>query len=385
MTSELLLELIGKMDDSYVEEAAARKKPSSKKWIAILAAAACLVLAILLPVTLPLHSATSVDPFFNEYNAYIVRSGAYACLEDSTYIINGATVLRCVDDTRQMQNIKDRWEGVTSIYAGADGLYSLFAPENGQLALYRLENYGSYTPVNDLSSLPLNSESDVGAYQLCGEAFAVQLRSQDIYLGEPAGSLSRIFEGSAYESLTLWKTTPEWVFVVGTDSAGLAHVLGYQVSKARSVALYSTSVSDLAWIGVCNGSIYWNNLHDGFYCMKDTESEPILLKASEEMPVGAGIYDDRYMYLYSDKSENAEEHGLYIYDLACNLLAFLPAPEEGMISYAFTTENDVYFYRFSAGSSKSAPAYYIEKASIGADTLSWNTVDASYTRDIPFH
>ena len=117
----------------------------------------------------------------------------------------------------------------------------------------------------------------------------------------------------------------------------------------------------------------------GFYCKQDADSEPVLLKTSEEMPIGAGIYDDRYMYLYSDKSDKENERGLYIYDLDCNLLAFLPAPEAGQVlSYAFTTENDVYFYSFSAMSS--VPVYCIEKAQIGTDALSWIPVDAAFTR-----
>lgn len=49
MTSEKLLELIGKMDDYYVEEAALERKPSRKRWIAFAAAAAIVVLAIAIP------------------------------------------------------------------------------------------------------------------------------------------------------------------------------------------------------------------------------------------------------------------------------------------------------------------------------------------------
>lgn len=387
MTSEKLLEALGSMDDRFIEEAVPVKKKARKKWLAVLVAAACIVLAVAIPLTVTLTltnawgGATGAAP----YSAFVVWNGAYACLEDSTYINTPQTVLRIDNDTRRVQVIEKNWDGMYALYAGPDGLYSLIQPhDTGLLGLYRLDNYGSCTLVNDLSSLP---NRQISNYQVCGDAFTVQI-GQDIYCGKPDGELTRIFSGG----LTLWRTTPDWVFAIDYSGHGLVDVLGYQISEARSVKLYTTMVENLVWISECNGSIYWNNLNDGFYCMKDADSEPVLLKTSEEMPVGAGIYDDRYMYLYSDKSEDPTEHGLYIYDLNCNLLSFLPAPEETMLSYAFSTENDVYFYRFSGGypdtraiSPSGVPVYYIEKALIGTDGLGWTAVDTSYQRQAPFN
>ena len=377
MTSKKLLEVIGSIDDRFIEEAVSAKKKASKKWIAVLAAAACLLVAIAIPVTSAWGGAEGAAP----YSAFVVWNGAYACMEESTYIENGLTILRLDNDTRRLQAIEKSWGGWRSIYAGSDGLYGLAQPDvGGQLGLYRLGNYGSYTLVNDLSSLPSRQVSN---YQVCGDNFAVEV-NQDIYLGKPDGDLTRIFDHSDFNAgLSLWKTTPDWVFVIGYSGHGPVDVLGYHIPEGHTVKLYTTLGENLAWIAESNGSIYWNNLRDGFYCKKDAGSEPVLLKVSEEMPVGAGIYDDRFMYLYSDKSENEEEHGLYLYDLDCNLLAFLPAPEKGMLSYAFSTENDVYFYRFTGGNN--VPVYYIEKALIGTDGLSWNTVDTSYQREKPFN
>lgn len=377
MTSEKLLEVMEKIDDRYVEEAVPAKKKTGKKWIAVLAVAACLVLAIALPMTSAWGGAEGAAP----YSAFVVWSGAYACMEESTYIDNGLTILRLDNDTRRIQAIEKSWMGWHSIYAGSDGLYGLVQPdEGGQLGLYRLGNYGSYTLVNDLSSLP---SQQVSNYQVCGDNFAVEV-NKDIYLGRPDGDLTRIFDHSSFNAgLSLWKTTPNWVFVIGYSGHGPVDVMGYYIPEARAVKLYTTTGDNLAWIAECNGSVYWNNLRDGFYRKQNADSEPVLLKSSEEMPIGAGIYDDRFMYLYSDKSENAEEHGLYLYDLDCQQLDFLPAPEEGMLSYAFSTDQDVYFYRFSAA--HSVPVYYIEKSLIGSGNLSWNAVDTAYQREKPFN
>lgn len=391
MTSEKLLELLGNMDSRFVEEAVPVKKKAGRKWLAALVAAACIVLAVALPLTVTLTltnawgGATGAAP----YSAFVVWNGAYACLEDSTYINTPQTVLRIDNYTRRVQVIEKNWDGMYALYAGPDGLYSLIQPhDTGLLGLYRLDNYGSCTLVNDLSSLP---NRQISNYQVCGDAFTVQI-GEDIYFGKTDGDLTRIFSCGSYAGLTLWRTTPDWVFVIGHSGHGPVDVLGYQISEARFMKLYTTLGENLVWISECNGAIYWNNLRDGFYCMKDADSDPVLLKASEEMPVGAGIYDDQYMYLYSDKSENQADHGLYIYDLNCNLLAFLPAPEETMLSYAFSTENDVYFYRFSGGypdtraiSPSSVPVYYIDKALIGTDGLGWNAVDTSYQRQAPFN
>lgn len=375
MTNEELLDALGEINDRYVEETAPAKKKQTKKWIAFLAAAACVVLAIAIPVSSALSERT---PAVSPYNDYVVQSGAYACLNDSTYINDGFRILRCENDTRRVRLVEPPWDKVDAIYAGTDGVYTLLQQNGASRGLYRLEKSGSFTKVNSLTSLP---QEDVGAYQLCGSTFAVQLQeSRDIYFGTPFGDLTRIFARGAYVSLTLWKTTSDWVFAIGMESDGMAHVLGYCVSEARSMELYATPAANLVWIGAGNGAVYWNSLHDGFYCKRNADSEPVLLKASEELPVGAGIYDDRYMYLYSDKSDAENERGLYIYDLDCNLLAFLPAPEAGQVlSYAFTTENDVYFYSFSA--MNSVPAYCIEKALIGTDELSWIPVDTSYGRN----
>lgn len=390
MTSEKLLEALGSMDDRFIEESAPVKKKTSKKRIAVLVAAACLILAVAIPLTvITLTNAWDGVTGAAPYSAFVVWNGAYACLEDSTYINTPQTVLRIDNDTRRVQVIEKNWDGMYALYAGPDGLYSLIQPhDTGLLGLYRLDNYGSCTLVNDLSSLP---NRQISNYQICGDAFTVQI-GQDIYCGKPDGELTRIFERGEYASLSLWNTTPNWVFAVAGEGNGIVHVLGYEIAGARAMELYITAAANLVWISECNGAIYWNNLRDGFYCMKDADSDPVLLKASEEMPVGAGIYDDRYMYLYSDKSEDPAEHGLYIYDLNCNLLSFLPAPEEAMLSYAFSTETDVYFYRFSGGypdtraiSPSSVPVYYIEKALIGTDGLGWNAVDTSYQRQIPFN
>ena len=52
MTSEKLLELFGNIDNCYIEEAAPAEKKAGKKWIGVLAAAACIALAIAIPVTI---------------------------------------------------------------------------------------------------------------------------------------------------------------------------------------------------------------------------------------------------------------------------------------------------------------------------------------------
>lgn len=69
MTSEYFLELLGQINDCYVEEAAPVKQKSRKTWIAVAAAAACAALAIAIPVTLrSLQARTPVtDPQIRDH------------------------------------------------------------------------------------------------------------------------------------------------------------------------------------------------------------------------------------------------------------------------------------------------------------------------------
>lgn len=77
MTSEKLLDLLGEMDDRFVDEAVPEKKKSGKKRIGFLTAAACIALtvAIAIPATMLLRAGAREDAI----TAELTRLGAGAC------------------------------------------------------------------------------------------------------------------------------------------------------------------------------------------------------------------------------------------------------------------------------------------------------------------
>lgn len=74
MTSEEFLDILGEIDDCYVEEAVPAKKKSRKTWIAVAAAAACVALAIAIPVTVRSLKAPADTPHIED-NPPVPTSG----------------------------------------------------------------------------------------------------------------------------------------------------------------------------------------------------------------------------------------------------------------------------------------------------------------------
>lgn len=364
----------------------------------------CIVLAVILLLTgcsgqeaaKPTPPATDVD-----YNDYVVWSGAYACTTQGVYFLNHNT-LYFLDESQKYVPLCSKPQCThkspdcsafvddSSIYAANDHLYYMAHSTDGPWQLYQMSLTGTERQVvNDIALL--KDCNHVGAsYQIAGEHFVL---SAKIYTAESAertiycaslehnAPLTPIFTDlePGLTVPTLMHTTRDWVFAVAQDAELNCYMVGYEFATGKSHKLFQMDPMYTGNVTLGkDGAFVWSVMNEGIYQMRLGEA-PSLLCPLRDWEQGAAIADDQYFYLSNmaaakrSDTIDAAQTGVSIYGLDGEPVAFLPAGEiAGVLSYAFSTPQYVYFYDFDALSS--IPVCYLDKSEIGTDALCWHTV-----------
>lgn len=364
----------------------------------------CIALALILlltgcsgqEVTKPAPPATDVD-----YNDYVVWSGAYACTTQGVYFLNHNT-LYFLDESQKYVPLCSKpqcahqsadcsaYVDATSIYAVDDHLYYMSHSSDGPWQLYQMSLTGTERQaVNDIAVLK-DLDSVRTSYRIAGEHFVLEATTstaesavRTIYCAslEHNAPLTPIFTDlePGLTVPTLMHTTRDWVFAIAQDAELNCYMVGYEFATGKSHKLFQMDPMYTGNVTLGkDGAFVWSVMNEGIYQMRLGEA-PSLLCPLRDWEQGAAIADDQYFYLSNmaaakrSDTIDAAQTGVSIYGLDGEPVAFLPAGEiAGVLSYAFSTPQYVYFYDFDTLSS--IPVCYLDKSEIGTDALCWHTV-----------
>lgn len=335
------------------------------------------------------------------YNDYVFFSGEYACTAQGVYFLKDSTLyfmdknhnyIPLCSNPQCTHRSSDcsAYLGAPSIYAVNDHLYYMANSADGQEQLFQMSLTGTERQaVNDIAVLKDCLTFSI-SYLVAGEHFVLRAtvptaESSDttVYSAslERNAPLTPIFTDLEQDLIVadLMNATDEWVFAIAEDSDGSCYMVGYEFAAGKSHKLFQLDPMYTSKVSVLpDGTFVWSVLNEGIYQMRPGET-PTLLCTLQDWAQGVAIPDGQYFYLSNMAAAQisntipAEQTGVFIYSLAGEPVGFLPAKDiAGALSYAFSTEQYVYFYDFNA--MNAVPVCYLDKSEIGTDALCWHTI-----------
>lgn len=337
-----------------------------------------------------------------DYNDYVVWSGEYAWTADGVYFLkngilffldeNQNDIPLCGNPQCSHQNSAcSAFLGTTAIYASNEHLYYMADSSEGQLKLYQMSLLGTERQVMNNLAVLEDCSNVATSYQIAGEHFVLKATvsttesaETTIYSAslEKNAPLSPIFTDLDQDLtvLSLMHTTDKWVFAIAQDTNLSCHIVGYEFAACKSYDLFQIDPSRTGNVNIRpDGAFVWSVMNEGIYQMRLGET-PSLLCTVQDWEQGVAVADDQYFYLSNMAAARgadtipAEQTGVSIYSLTGEPVDFLPAEDiAGALSYAFSTEQYVYFYDFYTGNG--TPVCYLDKSELGTDALHWHILD----------
>lgn len=283
------------------------------------------------------------------------------------------------------------WLDTASIYASGGRLYYIEQTDNNKLSLISLSLTASDKKyIKSLwDSKEAYSDPISYAYRLVGNHLIMEITTTTveetktgIYLTtlDETGKITQLCQAQndGTDRLMLWKCTSDWAFLIGKNTEKGYELYAVNLNTEEQYLVMEDYNTDIVDLYISEEDIYWFDLKKGFFRLNiESMDREMVRSVNSEYEFGGGIYDDHYMYLINDTAYSdekglipEEKQGLYIYDRNGGQLNFLSTSGvEGYLSYAFSTEEKIFFYDFRQHGP--IPTYYIEKKQIGTDQLEW--------------
>lgn len=332
-----------------------------------------------------------------DYNDYIISEGVFAWTKTGVYTVSDQKIyhlnrynewnILCLDPSCEHDNpnCSAFLEPPTVIFSYDNYLYYI-NNSNNKYSLCRMSQTGRDRVVIKELDLPSLLSSQTVRFHMSSDILVISLRTYEaddsytvIYMTtlDSDTTVDMIYSGD----ISLYKLTGNWLFFIETID-GTETLIAYNIETKFKQIVFSDFEKIMPYLA----SIYlkddhtalWFLMNEGFYQMDLlTEEKQLLNPADNDTLAGAGCYDDKYVYIvntnpYLDKDSGIEDDkkGLYVYDHSGNYVDYLSTKDiRGYISYAFATEEYVYFMNIL--DKPMLANYCIAKKDIGTEDMKW--------------